>query len=58
MVDVLLQVLRIKNTSPHKAVFKVQTTQPAWYYVRPNQQLIDVGQTEEVSLVLIDSEVK
>ena len=44
------------NTSDSKVVFKVKTTLPTWYYVRPNQQVVDVGATEEVAIVLIDSE--
>jgi hypothetical protein len=50
------QVLKVTNTSPHKVVFKVKTTQPSWYYVRPNQQVVDVGKTEEVVIVLVDAE--
>ena len=37
-------------------VFKVKTTQPSWYYVRPNQQIVKPGATEEVSIVLVDNE--
>lgn len=44
------------NASPNRVVFKVKTTQPSWYYVRPNQQVIEVGQTEEVVVVLVDTE--
>lgn len=51
-----MQVLKVTNTSNGKVVFKVKTTQPSWYYVRPNQQVIDVGATEDVVIVLIDSE--
>lgn len=48
--------LRITNETDSKIVFKVKTTQPSWYYVRPNQNVIDVGQTEESTITLIDSE--
>jgi len=34
----------------------VKTTQPTWYYVRPNQQMLDVGQSEDVAILLIDTE--
>ena len=34
----------------------MKTTQPSWYYVRPNQQVVDVGKTEEVVIVLVDAE--
>ena len=36
----------------------MKTTQPSWYYVRPNQQVLDVGQTEEIAIVLVEAEVK
>ena len=49
-------VLKVTNTSQNKVVFKVKTTQPSWYYVRPNQQVVDVGKTEEVAIVLVDAE--
>lgn len=49
-------ILRISNTSSHYVVFKVKTTQPSWYYVRPNQQIVKPGATEEVSIVLVDNE--
>jgi len=52
------QVLRITNTSGEKVAFKVKTTQPTWYYVRPNQQIVDIGQTEEVTIVMVDTECK
>lgn len=51
-------VLKVTNTSDSKIVFKVKTTQPAWYYVRPNQQVVDVGATEEVSVVIVEDEMK
>jgi len=49
-------VLRITNISDSKIVFKVKTTQPTWYYVRPNQQMLDIGQSEDVAILLIDTE--
>lgn len=49
-------VLRITNVSGGKIAFKVKTTQPSWYYVRPNQQVVDVGQSEEVTIVLVETE--
>lgn len=48
--------LVIKNVSTAKVVFKVKTTQPQWYYVRPNQQVLDLDQAEEVSIILSDAE--
>ena len=52
----LPQTLKVTNTSDTKVAFKVKTTQPSWYYVRPNQHILDVGQTEEVTITLVDSE--
>lgn len=46
------------NISSSKVAFKVKTTQPSWYYVRPNQQVLDVGKSEDVSIVLVDTECK
>lgn len=53
-----LKVLTITNTSTERIVFKVKTTQPTWYFVRPNQQLLDVGESEEVNVLLVDTECK
>ncbi len=52
------QVLKIKNTSKNKVIFKVKTTQPNWYYVRPNQQVLDVNGSEDVGIVIVDTEMK
>lgn len=49
-------VLKVTNTSQQKVVFKVKTTQPTWYYVRPNQQVLDVGASEDVNILLVDTE--
>lgn len=48
----------MENTSSRRVIFKVKTTQPSWYYVRPNQSVLDVGESEEVSVVLLDTECK
>ena len=37
------EVLRVTNSSDSKVAFKVKTTQPSWYYVRPNQQVLNPG---------------
>lgn len=52
------QILKVTNVSPHKVVFKVKTTQPTWYYVRPNQQILDAGSSEDVNILLVDTECK
>mmetsp|Transcript_35555 Transcript_35555/g.36236 ORF Transcript_35555/g.36236 Transcript_35555/m.36236 type:complete len:296 (+) Transcript_35555:174-1061(+) len=49
-------ILKVTNTSNAKVAFKIKTTQPTWYYVRPNQQIIDANKTEEVTIVLVDTE--
>lgn len=36
----------------------MKTTEPTWYYVRPNQHVLDVGQTEDVLVVLVEVECK
>jgi hypothetical protein len=48
----------VKNISSSKIIFKVKTTQPSWYYVRPNQQLLDAGESEKVMISLVESEYK
>lgn len=49
-------VFTVTNSSTHKVAFKVKTTQPSWYYVRPNQQVLGPGESEEISVVLVDAE--
>jgi len=53
-----IQVLKVTNTSNSKVLFKVKTTQPTWYYVRPNQQMLEIGQSEDVVILLVDQECK
>lgn len=45
--------LRITNISDSSIIFKVKTTEPTWYYVRPNQNVVEPNKTEEVTIVLI-----
>ena len=42
--------------SDSKIVFKVKTTQPSWYYVRPNQATLEVGKTEDVVIIIVEEE--
>jgi hypothetical protein len=49
-------ILKVTNVSPGTIVFKVKTTQPSWYYVRPNQQMLGVGKSEDVEIILVDTE--
>lgn len=37
-------------------LFKVRTTQPMWYFVRPNQDIIKPGETVELVFTLTDAE--
>ena len=53
-----LKILKVTNVSLEKVAFKVKTTQPSWYYVRPNQQIVDVNKTEEVIISMLESECK
>jgi hypothetical protein len=46
-----------KNTSSSKAIaIKVKTTQPNWYYVRPNQDVLGPGESRDIEITLIESE--
>lgn len=49
-------VLRITNISGQKIAFKVKTTQPNWYFVRPNQDVLDANQSEDVVVLMVESE--
>jgi hypothetical protein len=49
-------VLRITNISGQKVAFKVKTTQPSWYFVRPNQDILEAGQSEDVVVLMVESE--
>jgi hypothetical protein len=48
--------IAMTNTSSSSIVFKVRTTQPMWYYVRPNQDMLAAGQTVELIFTLTESE--
>lgn len=49
--------LTAKNLSEDKAVaVKVKTTQPSWYYVRPNQEILGPGESLDISITLIETE--
>jgi hypothetical protein len=54
----LSKILHIKNISQEKIIFKVKTTQPSWYFVRPNQQILEANGSEEVIINLVASECK
>lgn len=51
-------MLIIKNTSSHKIAFKVKTTHLGWYYVKPNQDVLQEGEVKEVQITLTETESK
>lgn len=48
--------LKVKNVSKKRVMYKVKTTQPMWYFVRPNFDVLEAGEEVEVNVVLIDEE--
>lgn len=50
--DVVTSILTLQNITEEKVCFKVKTTAPRRYCVRPNSGMIDAGQTMEVSIML------
>ncbi|CAM9678494.1 unnamed protein product, partial [Choristocarpus tenellus] len=51
-------LLTLTNDSFTEIAFKVKTTEPKRYLVRPNQGLIDVGTSEKVNVYLVERECK
>lgn len=47
-------LLKVTNTSQHRIICKIKTTQPKWYAVRPNQRMLDVGESEDIVIALIE----
>jgi len=50
--EVVTSILTLQNITNEKVCFKVKTTAPRRYCVRPNSGMIDPGQTMEVSIML------
>jgi len=50
-------VLNLTNTSGKRLAFKIKTTMPQWFLVRPSQELLDVDESVDVSIELIEAEV-
>ncbi|GJQ12021.1 hypothetical protein GpartN1_g3812.t1 [Galdieria partita] len=48
----LVQTLKLKNISEETLAFKVKTTQPKRYFVKPNAAIIGAGKEIQVSIVL------
>ncbi|KAI1402039.1 VAMP-associated protein [Hypoxylon fuscum] len=46
------EVLRIRNSNTHPVAFKVKTTAPKQYCVRPNSGRVEPGKEVEVSVIL------
>ncbi|KAI5858190.1 VAMP-associated protein [Durotheca rogersii] len=46
------EVLKIRNPNPHPVAFKVKTTAPKQYCVRPNSGRVEPGKEVEVSVIL------
>eukprot|EP00510_Aplanochytrium_minuta_P002987 CAMPEP_0184009942 /NCGR_PEP_ID=MMETSP0954-20121128/2910_1 /TAXON_ID=627963 /ORGANISM="Aplanochytrium sp, Strain PBS07" /LENGTH=239 /DNA_ID=CAMNT_0026289421 /DNA_START=492 /DNA_END=1208 /DNA_ORIENTATION=+ len=51
-------VLKIRNVSDVQLAFKVKTTMPKRYLVRPNQDVVDGGQTMDVRISLQTKEAR
>jgi hypothetical protein len=51
-------VMKMSNTSSSRVLFKVRTTQPLWYYVRPNQDILEAGQAVDLVFTLTEPESK
>eukprot|EP00518_Triparma_eleuthera_P001894 CAMPEP_0182454236 /NCGR_PEP_ID=MMETSP1319-20130603/962_1 /TAXON_ID=172717 /ORGANISM="Bolidomonas pacifica, Strain RCC208" /LENGTH=284 /DNA_ID=CAMNT_0024652235 /DNA_START=213 /DNA_END=1063 /DNA_ORIENTATION=+ len=49
-------ILTLTNTTDQHFAFKVKTTQPRRYLVRPNQGLVKPDETEEVTIILVDKD--
>ncbi|KAK8845329.1 hypothetical protein IAR55_006042 [Kwoniella newhampshirensis] len=52
LTTVVKRSLLIHNRNPHPVAFKVKTTAPKQYSVRPNSGRVEAGQTVEVSVLL------
>ena len=51
--------LKLTNSSTTtRAVFKVRTTQPMWYFVRPNQDILEPGTSVDLAFTLIETECR
>ena len=49
--------LRITNTSLDSCIaYKIKTTQPTWYIVKPSQHVIDVGNYKDIEISIVENE--
>ena len=48
--------LTLRNLSNEPLVYKVKTTEPHWYVVKPNQSIIKPNQLEKIQITLIDKQ--
>lgn len=52
-------ILKIKNISSNRRIiFKVKTTQPTWYFVKPSQDVIDIDDKKEIEIQIVESECR
>jgi MSP (Major sperm protein) domain len=50
--------VHLKNTSDHNLAFKIRTTEPKSYYVRPNQGVLMPGDHKEINIIMQASPVR
>ena len=48
--------MKLKNSGSEVMLFKVKTTQPMWYFVRPNFDVIEPGQEINVTVSLVEDQ--
>jgi len=48
--------LRITNTADSFIAYKIKTTQPTWYVVKPSQHVIDIGQYKDIEISIVENE--
>lgn len=48
--------LRITNISDTYIAYKIKTTQPSWYIVKPSQHVIDIGKYKDIEISIVENE--
>lgn len=56
--DTAQSILRIKNHTPENIAFKVKTTTPERYLVKPNHGLIRQGRDAEIAIIVVQTKKK
>ena len=49
-------ILRITNISDTYIAYKIKTTQPSWYVVKPSQHVIDIGKYKDIEINIVEKE--